>query len=303
TQRFLDPRVAFAARLEGAFERLSEPARPDGKVVFRPALHAHLGLRFDEERQGFVLDETLRRVYFPLGDLPPTEPMAVNLDDRDLLTQPPQGALFEPLPEWMDTDREIKDAEKRVLDEVYRTESRGMFANATLRLYARGGESRESFDARCKEAVEDAIDEKIAALREKIEGQVDRVEDRIRAKEAKIVELEGAVKGRQAEEWLNIGETVLSFFSGRKKSLSSAMSKRRQVGTAQNRVEQANLQVEQWQEEIAELQEQLESQMAEIRAEEEAKLADTEEREVRLERNDIAVKEFSLLWVPVTRAL
>jgi predicted nucleic acid-binding Zn-ribbon protein len=302
-QRFLDPRAVFSARLDGAFEDAAEPPRPDGRIVYKPALWADLALRFDEARYGYDETYELHKVWFPLGEQLPDEARTAAFEGGDLLSNPPAGARFTTLPDWMDEARELKALQKRVVDDLYRSESRGLFINRTLKLYARGDEDRAAFDARCAEAVEELVDAEVAKLQARYETKIDRLDERIRKKEAKIVELEGVLKARKVEEAVNIGETLLSFFGGRKKSLGSAVTKRRMTSSTGTRITQAKDDIAALQEQGVELQDELEDAIAAIRDRHEGALEDTEEYAVGLEKADIGVRGFGVLWIPVTRRI
>ena len=52
---------------------------------------------------------------------------------------------------------------------------------------------------------------------------------------------------------------------------------------------------------LEEMLEDVEGRRAEIEEAALEVLEDIEEREVRLEKNDIAVRDFGILWVPVSR--
>ena len=300
---FLDPRVVLGDRLGPVFGEAAEPARPDGAIAWRPALYADLELRFDEDRAGFVLDHRERRVWFPLDRGSAGDPRLAAIEDGDLLNAPPAGGRFDTLPTWVDEKRELSDLRKRILDDVYRSETRGMFRHAKLKLYGKSGEGREDFERRCRQAIAARIDEAVAKLKDRYTRDADRIEDKLARKEDKLVELEGVVRARKTEEMVNIGETVFSFFSGRKRSLTSAVSRRRQSRTAGDRVERTRGEIEDLREDAVELQEELREDVAEIQARETALLDDIVEKEVRLEKNDIRLRSFGVLWIPVTRRI
>lgn len=299
----LDPRVAFSARVGDRFSAHADPARADGRMVLRPALLADLELRFDEDRQGFLLDHHELRVWYPLDDGLPDAPVALQLAAGDLLPSPPDGALFEPLPSWVDEAHELASLQRQVLDEVYRSETRGMFVHTALKLHGKAGESREDFEARVATAIDDRIDADIAKLKERFERDGKRLEDKLAAKEAKLVEYRGVVRSRQAEEVVNVGETIMSWFSGRKKSVSTAVSKRRQSATAQQRVQRTEQEIADLQQDIYELERALEEKVGEIRAEHQELADRIEDKEVRLEKNDIRLARFGIVWIPATRRM
>ena len=299
---YLDGRVAFSARMDGAFASHAEAARDDGQTVMRPALYADLSVRFDEDRVGFVVDERIRSVWFPLGDAPEDEALAVRLEDDDFDIAP-DNARYGPLPTWMDEPKEVARLKKRVIDDVYRGETRGMFVNTSLKMYGKGGETKEAFDARCRDAVEDIVDDQLAKIHAKYEKQGDRVEDRIQSKRAKLIELEGVAKSRQLEEAVNVGATILSFFGGRKKSMSGAVTKRRQTAQAQQKLTQLEAEIARLEEDAADVEEALANEAEQIRADAEDLLGESIEKEVRLEKTDIQLRAFGVLWVPVTRRI
>lgn len=298
---YLDPRVVFSARLSPVFAPFAEPRRPDGRLVFQPALLVELMLRFDEENVGFILDERLAGVWFPLGASLPEQPLPLRLEPGDFGEYPPADALFAPLPTWMDEEKELKVLSTRIIDDTFRSETRGMFANKALQLYGRANEPRESFDARCRAAVQVRVEEAVAKLQGKVQANLDRIDQKIAAQEAKLDELEGTVKHRQMEEALNVGETVFGFFVGRRKSLSSAMSRRRQTSTAVSRKSAAEEELDRLRGEAERVAEDLGREVETIRQQQAALLQQTEEREVRLEKADIRLDRLAVLWVPVTR--
>ncbi|MCB9647625.1 MAG: DUF853 family protein [Deltaproteobacteria bacterium] len=298
---FLDPRVAFSARMEGAFDAHAEARREDGKTLFAPALYADLNLRFDEDRVGFIVDRRLARVFFPLEDRLPDEPMPVRVEAQDLLPEAPKDALFAPLPTWMDEAKELSALQKRVLDDVFRTESEGMFANKTLKLYGRAGETEAEFRARCEAEVQAAVDDEVAKLKDKFEAKADKIQDRLSDKEKKLAEQESLARSRQLEEAVNIGSTILSFFGGRKKSLGSAVTKRRQSAQAGARADQTEAEIERLKADAEALEADLMEEVEAIETKHKRALDDIETKEVRLEKTDIRVEAFGVLWVPVTR--
>lgn len=300
---FLDPRVVFSARMDGVFEAHAEPRREDGRIRFAPALYARTSLRFDEDRLGFILDETVHRVWFPLGASDPGAPKGLRLEAQDLLDAAPEDATFDALPSWLDEEKELSATKKRLVDELYRSETRGMFTNKALRLYGKPEESREDFDERCRDAVEDEIDERVAKLKDRYDKKGDRIADRLASKRAKLAEVTGVLQSRQLDEVVNIGVSIMSMFGGRKAGVSRALTKRRQTSRATHGKTKLELEIARLEEDAADVLLELEQQIADIRSEQEKKLDETEVREVRLEKNDIRVEAFGVLWVPISRRI
>ncbi|TNE92556.1 MAG: DUF853 family protein [Deltaproteobacteria bacterium] len=299
TVRFLDPEVAFSAELAPSLGHRTVQARSDGKTLWEPALYAELQLRFDEGTQ-FVHDEVEHRLFFPMAS---TEPIAVELDPRYLREDAPGENLFAPLPDELDTRQEIDDRQRAIVDEIWQGETTRMFRHRDLKLTSRGGETREQFEQRVRLAIDDGADQAVAALRDKVKGQVDRLEDKRDKLERRLGGLEDDARQRAGNELIGAAETVMSMFFGRRKSLSSAMTRRQQTSRANRRVEETRDDIADLQDEIDELAMDLESQIAGLRAEWIAKLADIEEQPVGLEKNDVRLTRLELVWVPVSRPI
>lgn len=301
--RFLDPRVAFAERMGGVFADSAEAARPDGKVVFKPALYAEIVLRFDEDRVGFVLDQHEHRVWFPLHDSLPSQHLGLPLQPEDTVGDAPANGVFATLPDWMDEAKELKALQKQVVDDIYRQETAGMFVCKPLKLYGKAGESRADFELRCESAIDELADAKIAKLRESYEKKADRLQAQISKKEDSVERLQADLKARQAAEVINVGEMVLSMFTGRRRSVSGAVSRRTTSMRAKTRVTEAESALERMAADVEELAAELEEKIAAIEDGERRHMGAIEEREVRLEKTDIQVRQFGILWVPASRRI
>jgi hypothetical protein len=300
---FLDPRVALSARLAPSLGVAAEPARPDGRLVHRPALVAEVSVTFDEAKAGFVLQETLVRGLFPLAAGGPGEPVAIPFAEGDLCAVPPEGSLFAPLPAWADDPWELAALGQRVVERILRSETRGLWSNPRLSLYATAGEPRPAFEARCRAAVEARIDAEAARLKVRWAGKADKLHERIAAKQARLADQQGVLRARRAEEALNAGQTLLSLFGGRRRSLSTAVTRRRQVQASHERVSGLEEEILALQHDLLALEEDAALALAEARTRQEAALGATVEEPVGLEKDDVRLTSLGVVWVPVNRRL
>ena len=301
--RFLDPRVAFSERMGGVFADKADSARADGKVLFKPALYAEVVLRFDEDRVGFVLDQHEHRVWFPLHGSLPSQHLGLPLQPEDTSDDAPPKSVFTGLPDWIDEAKELKALQKQVVEDIYRQETSGMFVCKPLRLYGKAGETRADFELRCESAIDELADAKIAKLRESFEKKADRLQAQISKKEDSVERLQSDLKARQAAEVINVGEMVLSMFTGRRRSVSGAVSRRTTSMRAKTRVTEAESALERMAADVEELAAELEEKIAMIEDGERRHLDAIEEREVRLEKTDTQVRQFGILWVPASRRI
>ena len=101
---------------------------------------------------------------------------------------------------------------------------------------------------------------------------------------------------------VNAGEILYSmFFSGRKRSLSTVMSKRNATRSVTERIGRTETEMAEIEREVYDLEDRTRTRILEIRNRWAAKVDAVEVVEVRLERNDLRLDEFSIVWVPVTR--
>jgi len=300
-QAFLDPRVVFSARLNGQFEGWAEPHRADGLNYWRPALWGEVSLRFDEAKGGFLLDELHHYVFFPLAERLPESWLRLELEPADLLGSWGQPAGYEALPGSFDEAREFKTAQQAMIDDVFRRVTSSQWIQPDLKLYGGAGESGADFRARVEAAIQERVDQQVSKLHAKVDREVASLQDRLARYEGKLDNLRNESQRRQTESMWNAGAAVLSFFTGKKRSLNTAISSHHRSSSAQDRVSQGESELSLLQQKMTEVQDQLENQVAAIEAREGQARDRIEARPVRLDRADIKLNRFGILWVPVSR--
>jgi len=300
-QAFLDPRVVFSAQLEGLLEPFAVPHRDDGKTLWQPALWGEIGLRFDEDKGGFILDEVHHYVWFPMGEHLPSQWLRLPLSTPDLMRQCPGSSLFEALPASFDEASELKSAQTAMVEDVFRRVTSAQWVHAGLKLYGAGGESESQFRQKVEMAIQERIDARLVKVQQKADRDISALQDRLARFEARRDTLRNEAQRRQSESMWTAGAAVLGFFTGKKTALKSALTSHNRTSSAKDRVQQAEGELEELQRKLQEVQENLSHQVAQIEREENQALQGIEARTVRLERNDIRVSRFGILWIPVTR--
>ena len=302
SQSFLDPRQVFGHHYDGRFEKHKEPARKDGHLLFRPALHACLRLTFSERKEDFVSNQVHHYIAFPLEDTRDATSLFEHLplEPNDTLAEPPGEARFANLHEAFDQTEELTEAREQLVEHLYRTLTASRFVNANVKLYSRPEESKDEFYIRCQAAAEELEEQSAVKLREKLQTKIARLEKQMLKSQDKIERLSQSAKGKKLEQLWGAGEMLLSLFTKRKKSFSSVLSKSRQAAEASTRSGQAEEELEKLQANILELQTEMEAGLAELDEEFSRKAEEIEVTEIRLAKKDIAVETFEVLWIPVT---
>jgi hypothetical protein len=289
--RYLDPGAPWADEV-GAARRGTR---------YEAGLAARVHLVFDEARAGVDHDEVWEAVLFPLTESPdPADAVAVDYDERDLLPEPPGAARYV-LPEAPIHTKTFFTATTRAIkDHLYRHRSIEVYRNPALKLYARVGEDREAFAARCDTAAQDEADKEAAKIRDRFEGKMETLYDQIEAARLRIDELVVDVDARRQEELLSGAGTLIGVLTGRRstRSLGSAAGKRSMTKRTEQRLRTAEAKYTDRVEDLEDLKEDLQEEILEIDAEWRAKASEIEAFEIGLEKTDISVEEVTLLWIP-----
>lgn len=301
-QSFLDPRYVFGTHHGGAFEPHKQAARADGKVLFEPALRATLKLQFSESKESFVWNQVHHYVAFPLRDARDATKLFAHiaLESEFLLTQPPEEGRFTDLPDAFDQTEELAEAQKSLVDHLYRTLTATRMINKEVQLFSRPEETQEQFLERCKEAAEHLEDEAAVKLRAKLQGKIDKLDAQMTKSRDKVERLAQTAKGKKVEGLWNAAEGLLAMFTSKRKSFSTVLNKSRQAVEASTKSTQAEGELDRLQEQIVALQEEMEAGVAALDEEFAAKAEAIEKTEIRLSKKDIAVDTFEVLWVPVS---
>ena len=305
---YLDPDLVFSARLGPTFSASARPRRADGATVWEPALYAHLALRFDAGTETLE-DREEHRLWFPLGSGTgganlgdPTEPP---FDPGDFLTTAPAGR-FAPLPGFVDEPRELTALSKRIVADILAAEIAVTHELPALKLKGRAGETVEAFRARADAAVQDRVDAASAKLHEKVAKEVEKLEEKRDKLAREKGTQESNARAKVASEVASVGESVFGwFFGGRSASTaaSKAIRNRAASSAARDRVEKVDADLELVEEKLAEIESTTATELEAIEERERAALEGIRELQVRLDKEDVRVERFGIVWVPVTRAV
>jgi hypothetical protein len=292
---YLDPAAPWAGEV-GAVA---------GSTRLEPALAARLRLTFDERHADLDHTEEWEAVFFPLdARFDPAAGVAVDYDDRDFRTRPPADARYVLTDAPLSSAGYYRDAGRDLAEFAYRTREVTVFRNPELKLYSRPGETREAFVERCRAAADEGADEAVAGLRDRFEDRIDRVRDALSRAESRVRELEVDVSSRKQQELVaGAGKLVSMFLRGRASAsaLSGVASRRSMTRRTEERLRSAEERRLDREEEIRELEDDLAREVEETVDAWMAKAEAVEPVEVGLEKNDIAVDEVALVWVPRRR--
>ncbi len=284
---FLDPATPWLASVGGV---------PGGRHL-RAAAVARIDLTYDDGTE-VVASEEYEAVLLPLTQVPdPRAFVAVDYDDRDLVAAPPAGAVYGLVPAEAKSKTYWSGLQKSLVGELVRSRTTEILVNTELKAAARPEETREQFVARCHTLTDDAADRELTALRTKYEAKLATMRQKVSDAQinAQSLQLEYDSSYGLAATSLSV---LGSLLGGRRSRSSLATQARRQsaasakVGAAQQRAA-AQAQA------FAELEAQLDEEVAALDDRWRAKAENVTTRSIPLERADVVVRDFRLVWVPV----
>jgi len=274
----------------------------DKRLIYEPRLLTQATVRYTHTQARLSHDVAYNRlVTLPSqGGFVDWTTAASDVSPAALDSRPAQGARFAPLPADLLATRTLASLEKDFADYLYRQISFNLWHNPTLKLYAEPNETRNQFIRRCRKAAQEARDATVQKLREKYATRLDRLLDKLRREERELADDQAEYEARKREELLSAGESLLGFLSGRRSTRAVSIQSRKRRLT-----EQAKLDAEESEDEIA----HLENQIADLEAELEAKEAEETARwaaaiedvtalEVRPTKSNVFVERFGLAWLP-----
>lgn len=273
-------------------------------VVYRPALIAQAEARYVNTRYRLDTSKHFACVVNQFDN------MNVDWDQfawrsyktDEVNDDPRPQASFAPLPGWLSDSKRISGLQRDFEDWVFRNGTLKVRANETLKVYAGPEVSTADFRKLCSDAARDAMQTDMDKIGAAYDKKMDALKEKIRKQTNKVEELQREVGQRTTEEIGKAAETIFSLFGGRKRSLSSNLTKRRLTASAKADLDTAR-------EDLDVLNKQL-AELTDTRAKEEKDVSDKwgrmvdDESEVPVNtaKSNIYTDFFGLAWVPYYQA-
>jgi DNA repair exonuclease SbcCD ATPase subunit len=172
-------------------------------------------------------------------------------------------------------------------------------ANEELDIYAGPEVDEETFTGMCAGAADEKADVEIERLDARYRRKIDTVQKRLGREQRELREDEAELDRRKGEEFTSYAETALGFFGlGRKRSVSSAMSKRSRTARAEEDVQESIEEIASLERELTAMKEELQAELEEIEDKWEEVATDVTEIHIPPYKKDIDVHLFGVAWVP-----
>lgn len=278
------------------------PARAETLGVFyRPSLIAQASVRFlkpnynldyEEQPAALVLETT------HTGEVR-WEEWILDGFDPDILDQRPlPDARFSPLEGVFADSKALQSLETTFVDWIYYEVKANVLTNEALKIYAGPQTSKAAFTGLCQKATEDKYEEERTKIEASYKKKIDTIQERLRREERELKEDETELSQRRLEELGTHAENVLSLFSGRRRKVTTSLTKRRMTSNAKADVEESLEMIEDYKKELEALKADYEQEIQEAQKKWEEIAQQVTEIPVTPYKKDIRVKLFGIAWYP-----
>jgi hypothetical protein len=166
-------------------------------------------------------------------------------------------------------------------------------------VYAGPETSQSAFRDMVQQAAQDALE----AEQQKAETALNRKEEQLRTRltreQQRLRENQDKLSQRNQQKWISYGETAMGMFGiGRKKSLSTSMSKRGMSSQAQAAVDKSAEDVARIEQELKALAEERQATLAQLRDKWAGISADTTTIPLQPLKKDVVSDRFGIAWLP-----
>jgi len=275
---------------------------PQPRYVYRPVLAGQARVAFLDRKHNIsheavftVRIEELRRKGLVRWEDYTTEPM-----DMDVLSNEPRPeAAFESLDDLaVDDSKYVNSLATDFEDWIYRTQTMTIRVNETLGIAAGPEVSEEAFLEMCDAAAEEKKETEIDALEKKYQAKLKKLEEKLQKETMEWEEDKQDLNHRRMEEAGKGLENLLSLVSGRRRSLTTSLTKRRMTAKAKTDVEESEQDIENVEKEIETMKAELAEELEEVKAHWEEAQEEVITEPVSPFKKNIFMEMFGLLWVP-----
>jgi len=298
---FLPQNYSLPEAFSAAQKTMPAEVMIDG-VIYRPTLLASAEVHVLDRKHG--VDSELTRAALVKT---PEKRGAVRWEEYQLSatildsvdTSPVPSARFSSIDSPLNDVKLMTAMQKDFTDWVYRTSAVKARVNQALKVFAGPDVGPADFMKACAEAAREARDAEVEKKTAQLDRQLKTLEDKLAREERELQIDQTDLEHRKWEERGNLAELGASLVGiGRKKSLTSQLSKNRLTNKAKAEVEESKEAIEQFKQQIAEAEKRREETIAEIHDRWGRVVNEITEVTIAPKKTDVFVKLFGVAWMP-----
>ena len=293
--------VEISAAQAAAGSELAAGGEAQGPLLYRPVLAAQADVRFLKRK--YHLDyqvEQTALVWEPdrQGRIEWEDWQTDPLERKALERKPYPEARYHDLEPPLNDEQMLDSLESDYKDWIYHSLTVNVRAVEELEVYAGPDTPEGAFREKLREAAREQEEEELEKVQESYDKKLERVEERLIKEERELVEDQQELSQRKMEEMGTHAENLLSLLAGRRKRMSTSLTKRRMTSKAKADVEESLQVIEGYQQEIEELEKEREQEMAEVRGKWQELQKEVTDIPVTPYKKDILIELFGVIWFP-----
>jgi hypothetical protein len=277
-----------------------EPPQP--KYVYRPELFgqarvAYIARKYNISHEAVytVRINEIKRMGLIRWENFITDPI-----DFDTLSDSPLAdASFTSLDDFaIESARQISDMENDYQDWIYRTQAMVIRLNPSLDVVVGPDVSEDEFRRLCEQAAEKKQEADIEAIKQKHQKQMESLKTKFEKEDARLAKLEQELGHRRMEEIGKGLENALGLVLGRRRTLTTSLTKRRMTSRAKADLEKAQQDVKKTEKAILDLAAQHGEELEQVDGKWQSTHDDIIDEPVSPFKKNIFMEKFGLLWLP-----
>ena len=221
------------------------------------------------------------------------------IDPSKLDEAPDPQARFAPLETPLNDIRLMNALQKDFIDWAYRTTQVTIRGNEVLKLYSGPETSEGEFRTQCADAARQAREAELKKASAPFETKLRALQDKLEREQRELKQDQANLSNRKMDELGTGLETVAGFLGfGRKRSISSSITKRRMASQAKSNVEESVDAIKDYQEQIAAIEKEKEAAFQAVNDKWGEVANQITEIPIAAQKKDILLDFFGVAWMP-----
>jgi hypothetical protein len=219
------------------------------------------------------------------------------------------GSNFDKVPDsqarYASPDAPLNDAklmnslQKDFLEWAYRSAQVTVRANDSLDVYAGPETTEGDFHAQCSKAAQQACEAELRKTSAAYDTKLRTLQDKLEREQAELKQDQAELSSRKVEVLGTAAETVAGLFGfGRKRSISSSISKQRMASRAKSDVDESVDMIKDYQTQISAIETEKEADLKAVNDKWAEIVTQTSEIPIAAQKKDILLDFFGVAWMP-----
>jgi len=294
---FLPASLGFAQAAQAA--KLPDGLNAKG-IVYKAALLLQSEVRYLSRQYNLEASKKIAAVLdSPGSGLVKWEDFTIDpIDPQKLDSSPLPKSQFHSVDAWLGDPKQTAAIRKDFAEWIFRSGSLKLRSNTTLKVTATPDMNQADFHKKCTEAAQAMVKDELDKVESTYATKIASLQRKLDAQELDVKAAENAVTRRNLEGLATGGEAVLGMLTGRKRSISSTISKVRMAASAKDKQKAEELDLKALEEQMQALLKEKEEAIKEVNEKWADVAADVSEVSINPTKSNIFEDVFGVGWLP-----